>query len=333
MAAVENDSDWPLVFPINIKEKDEIDLDDAAARWSGASGRTHDNYVTREDGLVACKIYGHIRARQLWDVIMVSTYDFAEPGFILIDRVNEMNNNWWCENIRATNPCGEQPLPPYGACLLGSINLTTFVRDPFTDQATLRLGGIQGSRARVHPHARQRGRGQRPAAGEAARRDRAQAPPRHGLPGPGQHGDHAEDEVRLGRSRASSPKRVVARHGAWPAGKWRCRWPKEKGPAPIMDEEFTVTAEMLRKRPEMARRRLEARPEDQGPRAARASTRATCSAWPKSRPELVAELAETGAPLHPPQLDRADRHDLAVAWPTTPPTASSPASRTTTAAT
>ena len=67
---------------------------------------------------------------------MASTYDFAEPGFILIDRVNEMNNNWWCENIRATNPCGEQPLPPYGACLLGSINLTKFVRDPFTDKAS-----------------------------------------------------------------------------------------------------------------------------------------------------------------------------------------------------
>ncbi len=60
---------------------------------------------------------------------MSSTYDFAEPGFILIDRVNEMNNNWFCENIRATNPCGEQPLPPYGACLLGSVNLTRFVKN------------------------------------------------------------------------------------------------------------------------------------------------------------------------------------------------------------
>jgi ribonucleoside-diphosphate reductase alpha chain len=104
------------------------------ARLSGANGRAQANYVTRDDGLVACKIYGHPRTH-LWDMIMVSTYDYAEPGFILIDRVNEMNNNWWCENIRATNPCGEQPLPPYGACLLGSINLTTFVRDPFTDKA------------------------------------------------------------------------------------------------------------------------------------------------------------------------------------------------------
>ncbi|MBS0581534.1 MAG: ribonucleoside-diphosphate reductase, adenosylcobalamin-dependent, partial [Proteobacteria bacterium] len=102
MQAVENDGDWPLVFPVNIKEKDEIDLNDPAkVLWR--DWPTTKNYVTREDGLVACKIYGHIRAKHLWDMIMTSTYDYAEPGFILIDRVNEMNNNWWCENIRATN--------------------------------------------------------------------------------------------------------------------------------------------------------------------------------------------------------------------------------------
>src|SRR6478672_5795593 len=83
MDAVEMDSDWPLVFPINVKEQGEIDLTDAATvvwrEWP-----THKNYVTRDDGLVACKIYGHIRAKHLWDMIMVSTYDYAEPGFILI---------------------------------------------------------------------------------------------------------------------------------------------------------------------------------------------------------------------------------------------------------
>jgi ribonucleoside-diphosphate reductase alpha chain len=104
MDAVKHDGDWPLVFPVNVKEQDDIDLTDPAKvvwrEWP-----TRRNYVTRDDGLVACKIYGTIRARHLWDMIMVSTYDFAEPGFILIDRVNEMNNNWWCETIRATNPC------------------------------------------------------------------------------------------------------------------------------------------------------------------------------------------------------------------------------------
>ena len=104
MQAVHEDNDWPLVFPVNNKERDDVVLDDPKQviwrEWP-----VKENYVHRDDGLVACKIYSHIRARHLWDMIMVSTYDFAEPGFILIDRVNEMNNNWWCEHIRATNPC------------------------------------------------------------------------------------------------------------------------------------------------------------------------------------------------------------------------------------
>ncbi|UYK85361.1 ribonucleoside-diphosphate reductase [Xanthomonas sacchari] len=104
MQAVEQDADWPLVFPVNRKEEADVDLADASAVvWR--DWPTHKDYIVRDDGLVACKVYGHIRARHLWDMIMVSTYDYAEPGFILIDRVNEMNNNWWCENIRATNPC------------------------------------------------------------------------------------------------------------------------------------------------------------------------------------------------------------------------------------
>ncbi|HEY0746804.1 MAG TPA: ribonucleotide reductase N-terminal alpha domain-containing protein, partial [Steroidobacteraceae bacterium] len=106
MKAVKSDGEWTLAFPLGRQEyeAERPDLTDTAKfvwrEWPYTEG-----YVANEEGLVACKIYKTLPARRVWDVIMTSTYDFAEPGFILIDKVNEMNNNWWTENVRATNPC------------------------------------------------------------------------------------------------------------------------------------------------------------------------------------------------------------------------------------
>lgn len=106
MQAVQDDADWALAFPVTPAERetDRLDLEDDSQvlwrYWPAAGG-----YVQREDGKVACRIYRTLKARRIWDMIMASTYDFAEPGFILIDHVNEFNNNWFCEDIRATNPC------------------------------------------------------------------------------------------------------------------------------------------------------------------------------------------------------------------------------------
>ncbi|HXI76227.1 MAG TPA: adenosylcobalamin-dependent ribonucleoside-diphosphate reductase [Steroidobacteraceae bacterium] len=293
MKAVKREGDWQLAFPLGRQEfeTERPNLDDTSKyvwrEWPHTEG-----YVANDEGLVACKIYKTLPARRVWDVIMSSTYDFAEPGFILVDRVNEMNNNWWTENIRATNPCGEQPLPPYGSCLLGSVNLTKFVVDPFTDNArfdwetyrkvvkvftrmldnVVEINGL--------PLAQQR--------------DEIIRKRRHGMGFLGLGSTITMLCMKYGSKKSVAFSQNVSREMAVAGWEAALDLAREKGPAPIMNEEFTVTRAMLRKRPEMVKDGWRV-----GARIAGRVLHARYSRYmqriAEAAPELVDELAEVGA--------------------------------------
>jgi ribonucleoside-diphosphate reductase alpha chain len=250
MQAVKDDRPWPLVFPVTAKEAEEdgIDLGDPSqVLWR--DWPVKEGYVQNKEALVACRIYKTVPAQRMWDVIMSSTYDFAEPGFVLIDRVNEFNNNWWCEDIRATNPCGEQPLPPYGACLLGSVNLTKFVIDPFTEKARFdweeyrevvrvftrmldNVVDINGLPLSIQ-------------------REEIQRKRRHGMGFLGLGSTLTLLGVRYGSPESVEFTEDVARELAVAGWEMGLELAREKGPAPILAEDFDVTEEMLRRRPKM----------------------------------------------------------------------------------
>ncbi len=249
--AVKEDKNWPLSFPLTQKDLDHspIELNDSSqVEWRKVPDP--DRYITNAEGLTACRIYRSIPAQRLWNQIMSSTYDFAEPGFILIDRVNEMNNNWFCENIRATNPCGEQPLPAYGSCLLGSVNLTLFVQNPFTDKALFdwdKFRKVVSVFTRMLDNVVEIN-------GLALKQqqDEIYNKRRHGMGFLGLGSTLALMGIPYGSSASIAFTEQVSRELAITGWKEGVLLAKEKGMAPVLKQDFEVTDGMMAMRPEMA---------------------------------------------------------------------------------
>lgn len=291
--AVVNDDLWPLSFPVTVKEIQEEGLDlTNTEQFLYRDFPVTDGYITDDQGRVACRIYKKVHAKDIWEAIMSSTYDFAEPGFILIDKVNEMNNNWFCEDIRATNPCGEQPLPPHGSCLLGSVNLTRFVENPFTSEArfnfekyrkvvrifTRMLDNVVEINGLPLPQQRHEITHKR----------------RHGMGILGLGSTLTMLRMPYGSVESVAFTEQVNQEMAITGWQEALKLSQEKGPAPIMEEEFEVTAKMLAKRPEMSEDGFKVGDKVKG-KVLWAKYSRYMQQVAELEPELVAELAEVGA--------------------------------------
>lgn len=293
MEAVINDRDWPLVFPVSAAEILRDGLDTANPDqiiWK--DWHVKNGYQINDEGQVAFRVYRVLKARNLWNVIMTSTYDFAEPGFILIDKVNEYNNNWFCETIRATNPCGEQPLPPYGSCLLGSVNLTRFVENPFTDKARFdwdKYKEVVKTFTRMLDNVVEING--LPLEGQ---RNEIMRKRRHGMGYLGLGSTITMLKMRYGDDASVAFTEEVTKAMALAGWETALELSKEKGAAPIMDEEFEVTHEMVRQRPELLADGYQVGDKLPG-RILHAKYSRYMQQIAEIAPELAHDLAQTGA--------------------------------------
>jgi len=297
--AVKNQRDWLLTFPISHKEllTDEIDLTDnfkirfKENHYDDTFIKQHD-YILNTQGEIAHKIYSTIPAARLWDMIMSNTFDYAEPGFLLIDNANEMNNNWFCEQLRASNPCGEQILPPYGACLLGSINLVKFVDQPFTEKAkfnwdkfrevskvfTRMLDNVVEINGLPLEQQRQEIENKR----------------RHGMGYLGLGSALTMMKISYNSPDAVAFTEQVSKVMAVSGWQEALNLAKEKGPAPVLTQTFVVTKQMLAKRPEMKKDGIKLGDKIKGS-VLHAKYSRYMQRIGEENPELIGELAKVGA--------------------------------------
>ncbi|MDR5898703.1 adenosylcobalamin-dependent ribonucleoside-diphosphate reductase [Halomonas vilamensis] len=289
MEAVKQNADWPLAFPLHPGEKEDVNPEDLIYRdWPVIE----EGYTVDDEGRVACRVVEVIKARELWDTIMASTYDYAEPGFILIDQVNRMNNNWFCEDIRATNPCGEQPLPPEGACLLGSINLTKFVIDPFGQKPRF---DWERYRKVVAIFTRMLDNVVEIAGLPLAQQQREiEHKRRHGMGFLGLGSTLTMLKIPYGSKASLAFTEEVSRHQAIEGWKQALELSKEKGMAPVLSEEHTITPKMMRERPQLKKDGYEIGDKVPG-RILHARYSQYMAKVAEHEPELVAALAEHGA--------------------------------------
>ena len=297
--AVKSNLDWPLNFPLTHKEvlADKINLNDTSSvlfkenHYHSDFIKQHD-YILNEQGEIACKIYQRIPAQRLWDMIMSNTFDYAEPGFILIDHANEMNNNWFCEQLRASNPCGEQILPPHGACLLGSINLVQFVEQAFSPAAkfdwkkfkkvtriftrmldnVVEISGLPLVEQRLEIASKRR----------------------HGMGYLGLGSALTLLQIPYNSPEAITFTEEVSKVLAITGWQEALSLAKEKGPAPILKQSFTVDQAMLNKRPEMVKDGVKLGDSIKGS-VLHAKYSRYMQRIAQNEPELIAQLAKVGA--------------------------------------